>query len=278
MKAYEYVPRTSLTPRMPMIIRVDGKAFHTYTRGFDRPWDMNMRNGMNAVACDLMKHVQGAKLAYAQSDEVSVLVTDYDKLTSSAWFDKNIQKCASVAASIATAAFNRSMLETLLGRYDVRELEGNNGAFTEALPPLAHFDARVFVLPKEEACNYFVWRQQDASRNSISMLAQSEFSHKQLHGKNTGAMQEMLMMEKSINWNDCEVWQKRGWCVTRRTVTMTVAELEQSGGTIIRDAGVEIDPETEVTRTKIEPDWEIPIFSKDTSYVDQHVNLDSEKY
>lgn len=261
MKGYESVSRVYLTRRMPLIIRVDGRAFHTYTRQFkphqEGPWSTHMRDAMTQAARWLVGDISGAKLAYVQSDEISILVTDYDKLTSQPWFDKNLQKVCSVSASIATAGFNEHL-----------------SAYGFVTKP-AMFDSRCFVLPREEACNYFIWRQQDATRNSISMLAQAHFSHKQLHQKSTGVMQEMLFSEKGINWNDCEIWQKRGWCITRETVTRTVTEemLDAEGNPPPGSALGE-----EFTRTLMEPDWEIPIFSKDRDYVDRHVSVDGDDY
>ena len=241
MKRYENIPRIALTPRMPMIIRVDGRAFHTYTRRFkplqDGPWSIHMRNAMTAAAEGLMKEISGAKIAYVQSDEISVLVTDYDTFNTQAWFDKGVQKVCSVSASVASVNFNASV-DTV-----------------SEDPSMATFDARCFVLPKEEVNNYFLWRQQDASKNSVSMLAQWHFSHKSLQNKNGSQMQDMLMLEKSINWNDLPVWQKRGWCVLR-----TQRLVNTEGG-------------DEITRTSIQPDWEIPIFTKDREYVEKHVNV-----
>ncbi len=252
MKRYEKVPCAFLTPRMPMIIRVDGKAFHTYTRGMEKPWDLGMRDAMTATAQALVQEISGAKLAYIQSDEISILATDYDALGTQAWFDKNVQKIVSVSASIATMAFNRAYANssTRHGR--------------------ALFDARCFVLPQEEVCNYFLWRQQDASRNSISGLAQANFSHKQLHGVNTGGMQDMLMLEKNINWNDCEVWQKRGWCVRRVT---ELYEPEPKDRAKVLAGKVSIVAAVAYQRTEVRPDWDIPIFSKDRDYINQHVVL-----
>lgn len=234
MKRYEMVPRIHLTPRMPMIIRLDGKAFHTYTRGFDKPWDLNMRNAMTATAKALMDEVQGAKIAYIQSDEISILVNDYEKFNTSSWFDKEVQKIVSVSASIATAHFNKYMRVVFSGQRTWNKI--------------ATFDSRCFILGREEVCNYFTWRQQDAVRNSISGLAQSKFSHKQLHKKNQSQMQEMLFQEHEINWNNYDTWKKRGWCVTRKTI--------EKEGTI---------------RTIIEPDWEIPTFTQDRDYINNHL-------
>jgi tRNA(His) 5'-end guanylyltransferase len=269
MKHYEEVSCTILTPRMPMIIRIDGRAFHTYTKKLhhgmreESPWNPVMRDAMTAAARGLMREISGAKIAYLQSDEISVLVTDYDKLSSQAWFDKAAQKVCSVGASIATMEFNNNIRDYI-----------DSGLPAEMFPTTATFDARVFVVPREDVCNYFIWRQRDAEKNSISMLAQTHFSPKQLHGKDGNAKQDMLMLEKGVNWNDLPTWQKRGWCVDRKTITMTVAELEMAGGKVTRNPGVVLDPNTEVTRTVVEPDWEIPIFTKDRGYIDQFVNVD----
>ena len=224
MKQYEYVSQSSLTQRMPMIIRVDGRAFHTATRHCQKPWDAAVKQAMIDVAMSLCDEISGAKFAFWFSDEVSVFTTDYDTLNTQAWFDKNVQKIASVSASIATAAFNASIAATYQ-------------SFR------ATFDGRVFVLPKSEVCNYALWRQQDATRNSIQMLAQSHFSPKQLHGLNNAEVQEKLFTEANINWNDCTVWQKRGVCIIRDELGMW------------------------------KPDYNIPIFSQDRSYVERFVYL-----
>lgn len=201
MKLYERASAVYLTPRMPMIVRVDGRAFHTLTRGMEAPWDADLRDAMTAVGVALIDDIAGAKMAYLQSDEVSVLVTDYDALGTQAWFDKSLQKVASVSASVATVAFNDS-------------LNNPNKRGT--------FDSRVFTIPREEVCNYFIWRQQDATRNSVSSLAQHHFSHKSLQGVSGPEMQERLFREKGVNWNDCATWQKRGWCVFRGGVEDSV--------------------------------------------------------
>jgi tRNA(His) guanylyltransferase len=191
-RLYENVTRYQLQGRTYTIIRIDGKAFHTYTKGLKRPFDEQLILDMDETACYLCKEIQGAKFAFVQSDEISILLTDFDSLTSQAWFDGNIQKQASISASLATAMFNQ-------------------------LRPgkLAHFDARVFqISDKTEVENYFIWRQQDCTRNSISSVAQSMYSAKQLHGKSTDNMQEMIF-QKGINWNDYDLKLKRGRLITK---------------------------------------------------------------
>lgn len=269
MKRYEKAARIYMTPRMPMIIRVDGRAFHTYTKRLQHgakelgPWNPVVRDAMTDTARALMREITGAKIAYIQSDEISVLVTDYDKLSSEPWFGKNTQKVCSVSASVATMAFNNNIRQYV-----------DLGLPPEMFPTTATFDSRAFCVPREDVTNYFVWRQRDAEKNSISMLAQHYFSHRQLHGKSGGDKQDMLMREHGVNWNDIDVWRKRGWCVERKVVTMTVAELESQGGALLKEDHVEVDPDTEVTRADVDPDWEIPIFTKDRGYIERFVDVD----
>lgn len=205
---YENRTRISLPRRTYTIIRIDGKAFHTYTRGLKRPFDEGLMTDMDDTACYLCKNIQGAKFGFVQSDEISILVTDFELLTTDAWFDGNIQKIVSVSASMATSKFNQ--LRT------IRQLKHTIG-FNYADMKLAEFDARVFTIPsKTEVINYFIWRQIDTVRNSISSAAQSVFSHKELNNKNTNQMQEMLF-QKGINWNDYDPQQKRGRFIFKQT-------------------------------------------------------------
>lgn len=188
---YENRTRYSLPRRTYTILRLDGKAFHTYTKGLERPFDKDFSDAMCVATQALCNELQGVKLGYTQSDEISLLLTDFDRIDTHAWFDGNIQKMASVAASIATVAFNAN-----------RNKQGY------AKP--AYFDARVFTIPDQvEVMNYFIWRQKDCVRNSISMAAHSVYSHKELHNKNSADMQEMLF-QKGINWNDYDSRFKRG--------------------------------------------------------------------
>jgi tRNA(His) guanylyltransferase len=176
---YENVTRNYLVRRMPVIMRIDGKSFHTLTRSCKKPFDIDFSNAMLTAANNILLEAMGAKLAYVQSDEISVLLTDYDNLESEAWFNNNIQKLCSVSASMAAVLFSNAFKK--------------NG----------YFDCRVFNIPKEEVNNYFIWRQQDWMRNSLQMLARSYYSQEQLHNKNTVQMHDMLM-EKGVNWAKLE--------------------------------------------------------------------------
>lgn len=194
---YEQRTRTWLPRRTYTIIRLDGKAFHTFTRGMERPYDKKFMNMMDVTAKFLLNEIQGAKLAYVQSDEISLLLTDFDKITTNAWFDGQVQKIVSVAASMATGKFNQEILGQIISEPD---LDIADTMFTMASQPLAFFDARVFTIPDPvEVENYFIWRQKDAIRNSISMHAQSLYSHKELHGKSQEDMLKMIE-EKGERW------------------------------------------------------------------------------
>jgi tRNA(His) guanylyltransferase len=195
MKAYEAAHRAVLPRRTYTLLRLDGKAFHSYLRGCERPFDEAFMADMDAVAEALCAEISGAVFAYTQSDEISLLVTDFASLQTQPWFGGVVAKVLSVSASLATAVLN----ERRPGRR-------------------ALFDARVFTLADPvEVANYFVWRQRDAVRNSVSMAAQARFSHKRLHGVSSGGMQELLWAEAGINWNDYPDACKRGRVTVRRT-------------------------------------------------------------
>jgi tRNA(His) 5'-end guanylyltransferase len=180
MKEYEAVTRTVLPRRTYTIVRVDGRAFHTYLKNAKKPFDRTFMGAMQHTAKALCENMSGARFAYTQSDEISVLLTDLDTKTQP-WFGGEVQKIVSVSASIATAAFN--------------EVYGPRGG------TYATFDSRAYTIPdRTEVLNYFQWRQQDAIRNAVSMAAHAHFSHKSLHGVNTDQMQERLFQEKGINF------------------------------------------------------------------------------
>lgn len=202
MKRYEHSYRLAFPRRLPVVVRVDGRAFHSHLRGATKPFDMPFIADMGYVAAELCKEISGAVFAYHQSDEISVLVQDWVGEHAEPWFAGELQKIVSLSAAIATAALG----ERRAGR------------------PL--FDARAFVLPNTmEVANYFLWRQRDAVRNSVSMAAQAKISHKRLQGVSGNEMQELLFAEHGINWNDYPVECRRGQVVVKcsgeREVTYT---------------------------------------------------------
>lgn len=223
---YESVPKYRLFRRTPVAIRIDGKAFHTFTRGFQKPFDEVLGNAMIATMEHLCKNIQGCVFGYTQSDEISLLLIDYQKLNSSAWFDYEIQKICSIAASMATMAFNEAFakevhafekkhrkIDTQFGYYtggwDSQENRELYDTYCKRLRT-AMFDARCFNIPKEEACNLIYWRQLDATRNSIQMVGQANFSHSALQGMSCDNIKTMLEEDKGIIWGNYPTQWKRG--------------------------------------------------------------------
>ena len=215
---YEEVAKTKLYRRTPVIVRVDGRSFHTFTRGFQRPFDDVLVKSMQDTMKYLCENVQGTKIGYVQSDEISLLLIDYDTFDTQAFFDNEVQKICSITASMATLAFNKSFMRQWsdflvdIDPRDVSEKAELLRAYDKAVEKGAMFDSRCFNIPEEEVTNYFYWRQLDASRNSIQMVGQANFSHKELHGKSCNMIQDMLHEEKGINWNDFPIYLKRGSC------------------------------------------------------------------
>ena len=217
---YEQIPKTRLMRRTPVAIRVDARAFHTFTRGFKKPFDRVLMKSMQETMKYLCQNIQGCVLGYTQSDEITLILVDYQTLTSGAWFDYEVQKMCSISASMATMAFNKAFEHNVmewrddLGRSDedLEEAFKLLDVYLKAIEKGAMFDARCFNIPKEEVTNLIYWRQLDATRNSIQMVGQANFSHTQLQGKSCNDIQDMLMLQKGINWNNFPVECKRGTC------------------------------------------------------------------
>ena len=213
MKDYEEVFRQTLPRRIPVILRIDGRAFHTITRRrFGKNWSQEFVDQMIETAKAVMSDISGCDICYSQSDEVSFLLTDYRTIKSDSWFGYDVRKLISISASLAASIFSR--------------IYGKNVCF----------DSRCFSIPQDEVCNYFIWRQIDATRNAIQMAGREYFSHKELYKINCNGIQEKLFQEKEINFNDYPTIRKRGFCI--------------------------IDGEV---------DFEIPIFTKDRNYIERWV-------
>lgn len=251
---YENISRYYLTRRMPVIIRIDGKSFHTFTRGFKKPFDDILVKTMQETMKYLCENIQGCVLGYTQSDEISLVLVDYAELTTDAWFGNNLQKMCSVSASMATMAFNKFFYNNMPAD------EENSGTYYKALEKGAMFDSRVFTIPKEEVCNALIWRQQDATRNSILSVGQANFNQKELHGQSCNSIQDMLMTQKGINWNDYATTLKRGSCCIKEVTTVKRVDI----------LGKEVDIET---RSEWVIDNEIPIFSQDRNYIERLINV-----
>lgn len=272
---YEFIPKTKLMRRTPVILRIDGKAFHSFTKGFKKPFDEILIKSMQETMKYLCENIQGCVLGYTQSDEISLLLVDYKNLNSSAWFDYEVQKLCSVSASMATMAFNKAFSENINKYYrdntDVTPLPTGKIYYSEefdrdyfntltgAREKGAMFDARCFNIPKEEVANLFYWRQKDASKNSVQMLGRAYFSHKELHNKNGSQIQDMLMLQKNINWNDLPTTQKRGSCCIKEQYEVNIEEKP-------------------CIRTRWIIDNEIPIFSgENRAYIENLVYLNKDE-
>jgi tRNA(His) guanylyltransferase len=252
---YEDRTKTFLMRRMVTIIRLDGKGFSKWTKGLQKPFDEGFTDDMVETAKYLCANIQGAKFAYAQSDEISVVLTDFDNLESQAWFDYNVQKMTSIAASMATAKFNqlRMLRSCSYGQLDQDYINDFK---------IAMFDARVFQVPSvNEMVNVMIWRQQDATRNSISMAASEYFSHKSLEGVSSNDKQERLFQEKGINWNDYPVKFKRGTVIKKEEVALV-----KSSGSISNKTTI-IDENIIFTRNVWNSDEDTPIFTQNKEYL-----------
>lgn len=228
-KNYEDTTRIYLPRRSYTISRIDGKSFHSYCKGLTKPFDEGLINDMDETAIHLCKNIQGVQFAFVQSDEISLLITDFEDIKTQAWFDNNLQKMCSISASLTASKFNQLRFK----RYNNVETK------------LADFDSTIFQIPqKQEVMNYFIWRQKDCTRNSISTVAQSLYSHKELTNKNTNEMQEMIF-QKGINWNDYDEKYKRGRIIVKQ-------QFEVNGA--IRNKWVSIAP---------------PIFTQDKDFLNE---------
>ena len=217
MKKYEAVPKANLIRRMPVAIRIDGKAFHTFTRGFEKPFDFILINAMQQTTKALCKNIQGCVFGYTQSDEITLILIDYQTLETDAWFDNEVQKICSISASMATMYFNKFFKEIAHDFMLTKTLKEDYVlVLLKAIEKGAMFDSRCFNIPKEEVCNLIYWRQLDATRNSIQMVGQANFSHKQLQNKSCNMIQDMLHEQKGINWNDYPITCKRGTAIVKK--------------------------------------------------------------
>ena len=249
MKEYERRNQYYLQKRTPVVIRVDGRSFHTFTKGFKRPFDNVLIKTMQETAKYMCENIQGAKFAYVQSDEITIILVDYDTLETDCWFNYRTDKLCSISASMATMAFNKFFAEEVkkiiaskehvyISREEIKLVD----VYEKSIEKGAMFDARAFNIPKEEVANLIYWRQLDAIRNSIQMVGQAFFSNKELHGKSCNMIQDMLHEEKGINWNDFPTYQKRG------SACRKVEQIVNIAGTIDTISTWEIDLEMPILK------------------------------
>lgn len=205
MKEYETTAQQTLLRRTPVIMRMDGKGFSNLTRGMKKPFDEDLASCMYAATLRVLAEAQNVRLAYVQSDEISLLLTDFRQLGTEPWFGNSVQKLCSVGAAFTTAGFCEMFMQKFVGLCRPGRL------------PV--FDARCFNLPREEVTNYFVWRQRDCERNSVSMTAQAHFSHKELQGLNKLQMVDMLQLQRGVDWSALPSSFRSGAVFTRELVS-----------------------------------------------------------
>ena len=255
---YENRYKFTLTRRTPVIIRIDGKAFHSFTRHLRKPYDEIFHDAMNETLKYLCENIQGCKFGYTQSDEISLVLTDFDTLSTDAWFDYELQKMCSISASMATLQFNKMFREYADQYIDgVTALQDTDvesdylKALLNCLVKGAVFDARCFNIPEDEIVNYFIWRQNDATRNAIRMLGYCHYSSKEIENVSNNDLQDMLFLEKGINFNDMDTEYKRGVCCYKDKVAANDRLCGFKTAWII--------------------DTEGPIFTKDREYISKHI-------
>lgn len=283
MKNYEKRNQYYLQKRIPVAIRVDMRAGHTFTKGFERPFDKVFMKTMQETAKYMCENIQGTKIAYVQSDEITIILTDYDTLDTDCWFNYRTDKLCSISASMATMAFNKFFTKNVdifrnskaVKGYSGQYFEDYNGAiiqlaiYEKAIDKGAMFDARCFNIPKEEVCNLIYWRQLDATRNSIQMVGQAIFSHSELQGKSCNEIQDMLFTEKGINWNDFPVDCKRGAACIKQTV---VDEMSFNGIGLESNFSQNVDATICKTHSEWIIDRNMPILKgENREYVNRYV-------
>lgn len=242
MKEYESQSQTKLLRRLPVIIRVDGRAFHTFTKGLNKPFDIDFQNIMINTMKKLCQEIQVCVMGYCQSDEITLVLVDYKNINSDAWFDNKVQKIVSTSAALATLYFNQEVETRNCFNAEYYKIFEN---LWEKKRLKATFDSRAFNLPKHKVINCLIWRQQDAIRNSIQALAQCHFSHKEIQGLSCDELKEKLFSEKAVNWDDNIANDfKWGVCCVK----------DDNGNWVI--------------------DYDIPLFTEDRDYVDKLVMLE----
>lgn len=249
MKCYEQGTCSPLPENVPIILRLDGRSFHTITRGLTKPFDLTFIHMMNTIATDLCDNeIQNVRMAYLQSDEISILI--YKKVLSGSWFNNDVQKMTSISASRASCT---AML------FNIRKNLFGGGDNAKPM-----FDSRVFVIPEKDVCNYFIWRQRDWERNSVQMLSRKYYSQKQLHKKSVSDMHEMIFKHDD-NWNELPIYLRRGRCIVPKIEKVHVTKEETKGHF-----------EGDVDRTVWVVDNQIPIFTKDRNYINKFLEVDKE--
>lgn len=260
MKAYENCYRIYLPKRQAVIVRIDGRAFHSFTKGFNRPYDALFAQCMRETAKQLCENISGCVFGYTQSDEISLVLVDYKNINTEPWFGNNLQKIVSISASMATHFFNEEFRRAVF-KESVNNKNWGPDSETPYMKALssrfAFFDARAFIVPREEVANYIYWRQLDCVRNSIQLAGQAYFSHKQLQNKNCDQIQEMLWQEHQVNWSKYPNWFKNGVAIYKQPREIYHKNEDGTQSFVVRD--------------KWTIDLEMPMVSKNPDFINKWV-------
>jgi len=250
MKSYENCYRIYLPNRQAVIVRIDGRAFHSFTKGFNRPYDVLFAQCMRETAKQLCENISGCVLGYTQSDEISLVLVDYKNINTEPWFGNNLQKIVSISASMATFFFRQNFFSAVLSSKELAYYKAYN-------EKLCVFDARAFIIPREEVANYIYWRQLDCVRNSIQLAGQAYFSQKQLQNKNCDQIQEMLWQEHQVNWSKYPTWFKNGVAIYKQPREIYHKNEDGTQSFVVRD--------------RFTIDLEMPMVSQNPDFINKWV-------
>lgn len=282
---YESAPKIHLMHRCPVAIRLDGRAFHTFTKGFQKPFDEILMKSMQETMQYLCENIQGCVFGYTQSDEITLILVDYKNLTSAAWFDYEVQKVCSISASMATMKFN-NIFSKYAEEFDLALAYNDNGIdteenrklwkiYTKAINKGAMFDARCFNIPKEEVANLIYWRQLDAMRNSVQTVGRANFSCKELSGKSCADIKEMLK-ERGIDWDSLPLECQRGSCCVKNAITVKKEQIIFPSGKKAVVSTVKLRDTSKLERAWV-IDKEIPIFKENgRKYIEDLIFIEEE--
>lgn len=269
MKGYEMVTRSFIPRRTYIIIRLDGKSFSKYTKKLEKPFDMDLSVAMEEATKFLVENIQGAKFGYTQSDEISILITDFENPKAGAWYDNNVQKMCSISSSLCTGKFVQKRIEQQIRKENLTKVNHIMNLIDQF--NLAQFDSRVYSIPNPvEVANYFIWRQNDCTRNSVSMAAQALYSPNALHGKDRAAKMDMMMKE-GVNWNNYDARFKRGLFIEKTVFYKARYVNTFYDQTTTEDKAIAANPDY-VKRTK----WkavDMPVFTKDPEFLASKIPL-----
>jgi tRNA(His) 5'-end guanylyltransferase len=270
MKTYENAFSNKFPIKHPLILRLDGVHFHTNVKRWNckKPFDPELIDAMQFTAKVLCESISGAKIAYVQSDEITILIRDDMDFGTMPWYDKKINKIMSVVAAKASNAFNYCYHQM---RGDAWENEDGEMVYegkTITLPDMAEFDCRGYILPENEINNAFLWRQNDCISNSVQMLGRAHFSHKELQRKSNDDIKSMLIKNRDTDWDELATECQRGACIIRKQFPKKIPSRDDKG--LIMHG---------LFDTIMVPAWtidtEIPIFTEDTEYINQFMHREA---